>query len=168
MVDPAIVPVGLEAAEELSRLHALCFAPLPETPWSESAVRTILRMPGVIALTAGGPGDGVSGLLIGRKMVGEAEVLTLCVAPDCRRGGMARALLRDFIDRMGDQTRIALEVAVENDPAIALYESLGFAAAGRRPGYYATQGRKIDALVLVREPGRDGNSENPIKDLDKR
>ncbi|MBS28274.1 MAG: 30S ribosomal protein S18 alanine N-acetyltransferase [Alphaproteobacteria bacterium] len=167
MVDPVIVPVGPEAAGELSRLHALCFAPLPETPWSETAVRTILHMPGAVALTACGPGQGVSGLLIGRKMMDEAEVLTLCVAPDSRKGGLARTLLQDFISRMGDQARIALEVAVENEPAIALYRSMGFSAAGRRPGYYAARGRKIDALVLVREPIWDPNSENREKNLDK-
>jgi ribosomal-protein-alanine N-acetyltransferase len=42
-----------------------------------------------------------------------------------------------------------LEVAVDNAPAIALYEAAGFAAVGRRPGYYdrGAAGR-VDALIL--------------------
>jgi [ribosomal protein S18]-alanine N-acetyltransferase len=44
-----------------------------------------------------------------------------------------------------------LEVSAENAPAIALYESAGFAKAGLRRGYYQTpEGQRIDALVLVR------------------
>lgn len=153
MSDVEIGEVGPDAAAALARLHALCFAPLPETPWSESAFRTILRMPGTLALVARVSDGDAPGLLVGRVTADEAELLTLCVAPDSRRAGLARRLLKAFLDRVGTQTRVALEVAVENEPAIALYRALAFEQVGRRPGYYAAQGRKVDALVFVREAG---------------
>ena len=44
-----------------------------------------------------------------------------------------------------------LEVAHDNDAALALYLRAGFETAGRRPGYYARgQGEYADALVMRR------------------
>ena len=42
-----------------------------------------------------------------------------------------------------------LEVRVSNDPAIALYEKLGFQQVGRRKNYYRNP--KEDALILRKE-----------------
>ena len=141
-------PVG--AAAHLARLHGLCFTPLPETPWSESAFRTILGMPTTFALVARQDEIDASALLVGRMSVDEAEILTLCVAPVARRSGVARGMLDAFFRHVGTQTRIVLEVAVDNAAAIALYESVGFLPAGLRPDYYTGQGRKVDALVYAR------------------
>ncbi len=141
-------PVG--AAAHLARLHGLCFAPLPETPWSESSFRTILGMPATFSLVARQDEDDASALLVGRLAGDEAEILTLCVAPGARRTGVARGLLDTYFRHVGGQTRIVLEVAVDNAAAIALYESVGFLPAGLRPDYYAGQDRKVDALVYVR------------------
>lgn len=45
-----------------------------------------------------------------------------------------------------------LEVAVDNEPALRLYETLGFAQAGRRQAYYARKdGPSADALTLKAE-----------------
>lgn len=141
------------AAAHLAHLHGLCFAPLPETPWSASAFRTILGMPATFALVARQGEDDVSALLVGRMSGDEAEILTLCVAPGVRRTGMARGLLDACFRYTGPQTRIVLEVAVDNAAAIALYESVGFLPVGLRPDYYAGQDRKVDALVYARRAG---------------
>ena len=138
------------AAAHLARLHGLCFAPLPETPWSEHAFRTILGMPTTCAFFACEDEMEASALLVGRKSDDEAEILTLCVAPAARRAGMARAMLDMFFGHIGAQTRVVLEVAVDNAAAIALYESVGFLPVGLRPDYYAGQDRKVDALVYAR------------------
>lgn len=138
------------AAAHLADLHGLCFAPLPETPWSASAFRTILGMPTTFALVACHDENEASALLVIRWSGDEAEILTLCVAPGVRRSGVARSLLDVCFRHFGAKTRIVLEVAVDNAPAIALYESVGFLAVGLRPDYYAGQNRKVDALVYVR------------------
>ncbi len=86
---------------------------------------------------------------------GEAQILNLSVVPDARRQGLGRQLLRRFIDdaRRFRAEQIFLEVRRSNAAAIALYEAEGFAAVGRRDGYYP--GRTADeahedALVMRR------------------
>ena len=72
------------------------------------------------------------------------HVAELVVAPEFRREGRARGLLRAAIaDADGPVT---LQAHPENDAALALYESLGFAVVERRPDAYADG----DALVLRR------------------
>jgi len=143
----------VDAAAHLARLHGLCFAPLPETPWSENSFRTILGMPTTFSLVARQDENDASALLVGRLAGDEAEILTLCVAPGIRRTGVARGLLDACFGHVGGKTRIVLEVAVDNTAAIALYESVGFLLVGLRPDYYAGQDRKVDALVYARRAG---------------
>ena len=138
------------AAEHLAQLHDLCFAPLPETPWSARAFRTILGMPTTFALVARHDEKEASALLVCRLLDNEAEILTLCVAPAMRRSGVAHGLLDAFFRHLGAQNRVVLEVAVDNAAAIALYESVGFVPVGLRPDYYAGKDRKVDALVYAR------------------
>lgn len=86
---------------------------------------------------------------------GEAQILNLSVVPDARRQGLGRTLLRRFLDdawRLGAE-QVFLEVRVSNAPAIALYQSEGFAAVGRRDAYYPPFGDgtfREDALVMRR------------------
>ena len=44
---------------------------------------------------------------------------------------------------------LTLEVRISNQPAIALYEKLGFVQVGKRPNYYRNP--KEDALILRKE-----------------
>lgn len=73
-----------------------------------------------------------------RAVGGEAELLRLAVVPEARRHGVGRALLEHGLARLAAEGVAAcfLEVRETNLPAIRLYEGLGFAAAGRRRGYY--------------------------------
>jgi len=86
---------------------------------------------------------------------GEAQLLNLSVVPDARREGLGRVLLAQFIDdarRLGAE-QMFLEVRVGNAPAIALYESAGFARIARRMAYYPPTpgtGVREDALVMRR------------------
>ena len=43
-----------------------------------------------------------------------------------------------------------LEVAVDNDAAMALYGAAGFAEVARRRGYYRRDGNAVDAIVMRR------------------
>jgi [ribosomal protein S18]-alanine N-acetyltransferase len=86
---------------------------------------------------------------------GEAQVLNLTVAPKARRRGLARALLRRFLDdalRLGAE-QCFLEVRLSNAAAIALYRAEGFVPVARRAAYYPAAdgaGAREDALVLRR------------------
>ncbi|MDE0779780.1 MAG: GNAT family N-acetyltransferase [Alphaproteobacteria bacterium] len=142
-VDPAM-------ALPLAALHLACFEPLPETPWSEMAMLAVLRMPGVHGVVAS-LDDGVpAGFMLGREMVDEAEILTMCVMPRFRRDGLAQALLQWFFDQVPNATRIVLEVVVNNEPAISLYESAGFRRVGLRLDYYGHGETRTNALIMAR------------------
>ena len=89
---------------------------------------------------------------------GEAQLLNLSVVPDARRQGVGRMLLAQFLvdaRRLGAE-QIFLEVRAGNRAAIALYETSGFTAVGRRVAYYppiSPQSAREDALVMRRALG---------------
>lgn len=125
----------------LALIHAQCFT--NPRPWSADEFAALLDMHGVFLLTA------PDAFLLGRAIAGEAELLTIAVAPAARRQGAARSLLTGFADRAaatGADTAF-LEVASDNAPARALYAQDGWQQIGQRASYY---GAGIDALILRR------------------
>jgi ribosomal protein S18 acetylase RimI-like enzyme len=80
----------------------------------------------------------IAGYALFRRVLDEAELLRVAVAPAARRHGIAHLLVgRGLRELAADGVRVCfLEVRAGNAAAIALYEALGFALAGRRPGYY--------------------------------
>lgn len=133
-------PDGL--AKALADLHAEAF----DTPWPIQAFADLLGQAGVVL-----EGDN-DGFILIRVVADEAEILTLAVRPAARRKGLGARLVRSASDRAAASgaTRMFLEVAEDNAPARALYGTLGFEAAGRRPRYYPrTDGPAVDALILV-------------------
>ena len=90
---------------------------------------------------------------MGRAIAGEAEILTLAVAPEARRQGIARKLMAGFSTEAIKNGAITafLEVADTNSAAISLYLSNGYVISGRRRRYFDTpQGEKIDAIVMTK------------------
>jgi ribosomal-protein-alanine N-acetyltransferase len=134
---------------DLAALHAKAFT-VPR-PWSAAEFADFLARDDCFLLTE------PSGFLLGRVIADEAELLTLAVAPEARRLGFGRRLVGAFLDRsrrLGAENAF-LEVAADNLAATALYQSLGFAIAGRRKAYYACpDGTRTDALVMTLGFGR--------------
>lgn len=83
---------------------------------------------------------------------GTADLVSVAAAPsDLRRGVATRLLLYSFGALASEGVEeLCLEVAVDNDPAQALYDRLGFVETGRRPGYYRRGRELVDALVMRR------------------
>ncbi|MEH3156409.1 MAG: ribosomal protein S18-alanine N-acetyltransferase [Gordonia paraffinivorans] len=89
--------------------------------------------------------------VLGRIGGYECEIHTIAVDPSHRGSGVGRALLRSLLDVADDkQAETFLEVRTDNDPAIALYESVGFIRLGVRKGYYQPLG--ADAYTMRRPP----------------
>lgn len=129
-----------EDAGDLGALHAAAFA----SPWSRADLADMLASPGAFALLAEG-----EGFILCRAIAGEAEILTLAVAPAARRRGTGRALVEaaaGVAGTLGAET-LFLEVAHDNAAALALYDAAGFSRVGLRRGYYATG---ADAVVMRR------------------
>ena len=131
--------------ETLAELHAQAFTTPP--PWSAAAFAATLARPECFVLSEPG------GFLLASAAAGEAEVLTLAVAPLARRQGIGRRLVAGFLAVATARGAGAalLEVAADNVAALALYHCAGFAEVGRRKGYYRTpEGQAIDAVVMTR------------------
>lgn len=132
-------------APRMAEVHAMAFA----APWDAAAFAELMDGQGVFGLLAGeAPALGV---ILCRVTAGEMEVLTVGVAPDARRKGVAKALMDAALGaaRHAGADAAFLEVAVDNAPAASLYAGLGFRRAGLRRGYYdrGAEGR-ADALVM--------------------
>ncbi len=68
----------------------------------------------------------------------DADVANVAVAPNYRKKGFGKTLLKALLDRAKEKgvLRVFLEVRVSNAPAIALYKSFGFESVNVRKRYY--------------------------------
>jgi ribosomal-protein-alanine N-acetyltransferase len=84
-------------------------------------------------------------------VVGEAELLNLCIAPALQGKGLANKLLTHLLEHAAniDNHEMFLEVRVSNAAAIHLYDKIGFNEIGRRKNYYPTVGGKEDAILMA-------------------
>jgi ribosomal-protein-alanine N-acetyltransferase len=125
-------------------LHAACFA----SAWGEETFARLLRLPTTFGLVACGPEP--AGFALIQVGADEAELLAMGVVPERRRGGAGRALVDAACASAwaGGAAAMFLEVRADNAAAQALYEGAGFAAVGRRPGYYADADGAHDAIVM--------------------
>lgn len=149
-MSPRLRPVEAADLPALARLHALCF---PEEHWDEKALGELLAMAGASGHLIEDPRDRrLQGFILDLILAADGEILTLAVAPERRRQGVARALLADLFQRArrSGARGIGLEVAADNPAARRLYESCGFAQSGQRRGYYRRGAQTIDALLLRR------------------
>lgn len=148
-----VEPANVADAEPIARLHAQGFY----RGWPRADFMSYLadpeRTPAYVAC------DGrrrIAGFAMLRLAADEAELMTIAVDPKWRGRGVGAALLNaGFADlMMSPATRMFLEVAADNGPALALYRRHGFSEIGRRDGYYARpDGKPATALVMSRNLG---------------
>jgi ribosomal-protein-alanine N-acetyltransferase len=161
MPEVVIHPASPHDARVMAVLHASSFP----KPWDETAMAQFIAGPDTVCLiassfdsSAGSP----SGLLIARRAAAEAELLTLAVAPHCRRAGLGKTLLQAAMTRLGEAgaTQLFLEVEEGNEAAFCLYRALGAKAVGRRPRYYDSGAdAAIFSLALSPRAADDGSSQ---------
>ena len=141
-----IAHMTAEHVPQVAAREKVCFS----DPWSESSVASELENPlscWLVALD----GETVAGYVGSQTVMDETDMMNIAVHPDSRRQGVARALILALIGELKKRGSrcLTLEVRASNDPARALYESLGFAHVGTRRNYY--QNPKEDALILRKE-----------------
>jgi len=98
----------------------------------------------------------VGGLDVGRRL----ELVSMWVAPTHRRRGLARSLIRALLDWASARgvPDVHLFVGDFNEPAKALYSSMGFVPSGRtKPLVWRASVREIE-MVATLGPGRGKTS----------
>ena len=110
---------------QVAQLEKLCFS----APWSENSISSELTNPlscWLVALD----GDRVAGYVGSQTVLDESDMMNIAVHPEYRRQGIAEALVEDLVAALREKGShcLTLEVRESNDPAIRLYEKLGFVA----------------------------------------
>jgi ribosomal-protein-alanine N-acetyltransferase len=144
---PHLFESGHDRLATLAEIHQTSF---PD-PWSAAAIGDLLTGPGTFAFQL------QDGFILARVAAGEAEILTLAVAPGMRGRGLGRILLvaaAGHAQSLG-AAAMFLEVGVDNPPALALYAGQGFVRVGRRKAYYGGG----DALIMKAQLPLSKNSD---------
>jgi len=89
----------------------------------------------------------ILGFIVAEVRHRTGHIITIDVVAEARRSGVGSALLVAAEDRLrdGGAETVALETAVNNEPAIRFYKRKGYSVEKMLRGYYAHQ---LDALVM--------------------
>lgn len=96
----------------------------------------------------------IVGYVCVRVMYEEAQVCNIAVLPEYCRQGIATDLLQNMLSFVFENgcKRCELEVNVQNEPAVALYQKCGFEIVGVRKNFYRrTRYDSRDAYTMVYE-----------------
>jgi ribosomal-protein-alanine N-acetyltransferase len=150
-VDPknlSLLWASPDRVEEMAELHKRLFDPA----WDAESILRLIEHPAAASFIAQvREPRALAGFIIGRIAADEAEILSIGVAPEWQRRGIARQMVLGLVRavRRAEAKRLFLEVAVDNTAAIGLYEDLGFKPVGGRKAYYSRAGGKsADAVIL--------------------
>jgi [ribosomal protein S18]-alanine N-acetyltransferase len=120
--------------------------------WTRSQLAGILPMGGVtLMLARDARSDDAVGFSLFRTVADESELLLLAVTPTRHRRGVGKRLVDAFLEQARNDgvTRVHLEVR-DGNPAVSMYEDVGFSPVGRRRNYYhAPDGKRFDAITLA-------------------
>lgn len=141
-----IIPMTKDHVAQIASLEKQCFG----DPWSEDSIASELDNPLSLWLVAEQNGA-VCGYVGSQTVLDETDMMNIAVRPDCRRQGIAAALIEELVSRLKERGShiLRLEVRESNTPAIALYNSMGFTQLGIRKNYYRNP--KENALILGKE-----------------
>lgn len=155
--------------DTLWRIDQVCFD--PQMAYSRPEMAFYMRRPGALTLVAEArtapnpkatnppPADGDSipgqlprilGFIVAETRRQSGHIITIDVVAEARRLGVGSALLLAAEDqlRQGGALTVALETAVNNDPAIRFYKQKGYFVEKTIRAYYSNQ---LDALVMTKE-----------------
>ena len=147
-MDYKLVPMDRSHLGQIAQLERECFS----SPWSEEMLAQELYNDNASYVVAQGSDGSVLGYAGLQVVLDEGYIDNVAVRPDCRRQGIASALLGAFIRfAQAHLAFLTLEVRASNAPAIALYEAHGFVREGVRKNYYTAP--REDAVIMTRRFG---------------
>jgi len=94
----------------------------------------------------------ILGFSIVSYVVGEAELLNICIAKNQQGKKLGNQLLEHVLAqaKLSENHEMYLEVRASNVAALALYEKHDFNEIGRRKDYYPMKGGREDAILMAR------------------
>ena len=141
-----IIRMDESHVKQIAELEKLCF----NDPWSENSIASELNNRLSLWLVAV-EDDLVVGYVGSQTVLGETDMMNIATHPDYRKQGIGTALINELITELKNRNShsLMLEVRVSNDPAISVYQKMGFTEVGRRRNYYRNP--REDALILRKE-----------------
>lgn len=144
----------VEHADAMADLHGRVFQ--FGDAWSADAFRQSLSLSNSQAVGLWRDAK-LAAFLVVQYVAPEAEILTIATAPEFQRRGFAQDLVshleQDLLAR--GLKKWLLDVAADNQAAIAFYEKIGFQRDGHRPGYYnRLEGPRVDAILMSKHLAR--------------
>jgi [ribosomal protein S18]-alanine N-acetyltransferase len=134
--------------DRLWQLDQICF---PEgISYTRPELRMFLSLRTAFCFVAERNGVTFGFIIVDSRPNSAGYIVTIDVAPEARREGIASTLLNaaEMRLRTAGVKGIRLEVAENNDSAIAFYKGHGFVETGRKHGYYNP---RLDALSMKKE-----------------
>ena len=143
----SIVPLTTEDGRNLELIHAKCF---PDA-WDQRGFDLLLKENSTCGWMATSPRGEPIGFILAHVLGQEAEILTFAVVPSFQKIGVGRRLLNELLKFLASVncSTIFLEVAVDNEAAIALYTSIGFTTVGTRLNYYKRADQSFVSAIVM-------------------
>ena len=137
--------INKEDLEAVAELERLCFS----VPWSFSVLEQGFSN-GLDRYLVVEEDGKVAGYANFKILAGEGDIERVAVHPQMRRRGFGRKLMEKMVEYAKSQgvADMTLDVRVNNEKALNLYKSCGFAEEGRRKDYYREPTE--DAIILWR------------------
>ena len=147
-----------DLVDQIMQVMEAAFDPAFGEAWSRRQVSDALTMPHTFAMVVDRAGQELdsgctaepAGFALSRHAADEEELLLIAVTPDCRGSGLGQKLIDQLFSAAKHRgaSRMFLEMRRGN-PAINLYEKVGFEPIGARPNYYKlADGGTVDAITF--------------------
>ena len=130
----------IEAVSELEKCNF-------STPWRREDFEELTENPDKGCVVAEEDGE-IVGVTVYHNILGDVDITNVQVRQDHRGRGISKLLMLEAMKAAGSigGENFTLEVRASNEPAIGLYESLGFKTEGARKNFY--EHPREDALIM--------------------
>jgi len=143
----------------LWEIDQLCFS--DEIAYSQAELSWAMSEPEAITLVAELPQGKIAGFLVAcRDRPRTGHIITIDVRPGFRGHGIGNALMQEVEQKfaMTGASRIRLEAAVDNLPALQFYKGRGYRVVKVLPEYYPGP---LDGLLLEKDNLGDAVATSP-------
>lgn len=119
-------------------------------PWTETGFFTFLIREDTLFLVAQ-EGEKILGYCGVVMVQDEGDITNVAVKKNRQNQGVGKKLMEELVKYTEQEgvTRLFLEVRASNEPAIHLYQNMGFVQTGIRKNYYEEP--REDGIMMMRE-----------------